>query len=902
MASGYSASYVRRCMRFRHQPLVALLFVVLVYVSARPAGPIPPLGPLLDPANGVWAVALSARFPSRATGRVPSLGDTIRVLYDTRGVPHIFARSREDATRALGYVVARDRLFQLELQTRAAEGTLTELVGPIALGADREARQLGLAWSAERAFAAMDTTSDAYRSAVAFADGVNAYIRSLRPRDYPVEYHLLGCDPMFAEPVHSLYLHRRMGYTLTYTRRIERLRERIVALVGETATDALFPLHAPIVEPVAPGGRAYPVFDSTPLPPPHARELAGAGEREPHRAAPPEERELAGADLPLSGSPALRPPAGALGSNSWAVSAARSATGHPLLAGDPHLDLTLPSIWYEVHLVVSPGPPATSTAPAVSSTSSASSARGGEDAALDAYGVTIPGLPGVVIGFNRDVAWTFTNTEIDVLDFYRETLDDTVTPPRYRLDGGWRPLEVRVEEYRDRDSDLLAVDTLYHTLRGPVLREDDGDLSIRWTVLETDSNWESFLRAMTARSVTDLVDAFGGYEAPAQNVAMADRAGNIGIYSPGWYPTRPGNGRGDIVRLGSTTTSDWTDRVPPSRVPTVLNPRQGYAASANQEPFDPIASSLYLGSDWYAPWRAMRINALLRANSAVTADDMRQFQTDPHTARAELFVPLFLRSATTYRPSSPAERVSPSPPDPLSRERERGNEGRADSLLQRTAQLLAEWDRRYTPDNRRAVLFEMAMDELEERVWDELVDPEQERRIATPSEAVLWRLTYDSRGAWWDDRRTDAVETRDDVVTASLRKALELALEHHGPPDGDGWRWENVQTTNIHHLLRIPSFSALDLPVQGGPGALNPSSGRGTFGASWRMVVELGDTVRAWTTYPGGQSGNPVSPRYDDRIPTWISGELDPAIVPRTPAEMERCPVAARLTLFPEDR
>lgn len=874
-------------------PLVTLAFLALLFVTAVPVGPLPPIGPLLDPGNGVWAVALNARFPSRATGRVPSLGDSVRVLYDTRGVPHIFARSREDATRALGYVVARDRLFQLDLQARAAAGTLTELLGPVALGADREARQLGLAWSAWRAFAALDTTSDAYRSAVAFADGVNAYIRSLRRRDYPVEYHLLGGDPMPAEPVHSLYLHRRMGYTLTYTRRIERLRERIVALVGETATDALFPLHAPIVEPVVPGGRSYPVFDSSPLPPPEMRGEAAVRGRDNGRTAAAvsslgEDARTGRAATGWGGEKA--------GSNNWVVAPSRSATGHALLAGDPHLELTLPSIWYEVHLVVSRGN---------HSASSASSAVG-EEAGLDAYGVTIPGLPGIVIGFNRDVAWTFTNTEADALDFYRETLDHASAPTRYRLDGGWRPLEVRVEEYRDSGGDVLGVDTLYHTLRGPVLREGDGDFSIRWTVLETGSNWEAFRRAMAAGSVTDLVNAFAGYEAPAQNVAMADRAGNVGIYSPGWYPTRPGSGRGDIVRPGSTTTSDWTDRVPPSRVPMVLNPRQGYAASANQEPFDPIVSSFYLGSDWYAPWRAMRINTLVRENARLTVDDMRRFQTDPRTERAELFGPLFLRSAASYRSLSPAdplsrERDSPSPPDPLSRERERGNGGRGDSVVQRAAQLLAEWDRRYTPDNRRAVLFEMAMDELEERVWDELVDPQHGRRIATPSEAVLWRLTYDPRSAWWDDRRTEPIETRDDVVAASLRKALELAIAHHGAPDGDGWRWDREQTANIHHLLRIPSFSVLDLPVQGGPGGLNPSSGGGTFGASWRMVVELGDTVRAWTTYPGGQSGNPVSPWYDDRIPKWIRSDLDAAIVPRTPEEMERRSVASRLTLIPED-
>jgi penicillin amidase len=179
------------------------------------------------------------------------------------------------------------------------------------------------------------------------------------------------------------------------------------------------------------------------------------------------------------------------------------------------------------------------------------------------------------------------------------------------------------------------------------------------------------------------------------------------------------------------------------------------------------------------------------------------------------------------------------------------------------------------------------------------VDPATARRAITPSTAVLAELLADSASAWWDDRSTRLVERRDDILAASLLAALERARREHGDPNGDGWRWDRVRHANVNHLLRLPALSALDIPVQGGPGTLSPSAGSGTHGASWRMVVELGPELRAWATYPGGQSGNPVSPRYRDRLPLWASGELEPVRIPASPAQLDPARRSATLTLRP---
>jgi penicillin amidase len=204
------------------------------------------------------------------------------------------------------------------------------------------------------------------------------------------------------------------------------------------------------------------------------------------------------------------------------------------------------------------------------------------------------------------------------------------------------------------------------------------------------------------------------------------------------------------------------------------------------------------------------------------------------------------------------------------------------------------------------VLFEYAMRELTDRTWDELAAPGAAagaRRVATPSGMALLQLVADSASAWWDDRRTPGVvETRDAVLWASLSAALARARKEHGAPADSGWTWGRIRHANVRHLLGLRGFGALDVPVQGGPSTLSPSTGDGRHGASWRMVVELGPEVRAWTIYPGGQSGSPASPRYADRIPKWSAGELDSARVPRVPADLLPADVLSTLVLTPAKR
>ncbi len=837
------------------------------WAGAVGVGPLPPLSAVLSPSTGVWVNALDD-LPGEATLRMPGLTAQVDVRYDQRNVPHIFATNELDAVRALGYVIARDRFFQLELQSRAGEGTLTELVGNVALPADRETRRLGMPRSAERHLASLDANGPLVQILQAYADGINAYRTSLLPAQYPVEYKLLGKAPREWLPVYSLHLLNRMGYTLAHAPvELDLLRAR--ALVGNSAASALFDSHSPVQEPIQPAPRSEPREVLTPLPPPGKPDTAAArfvtallgnGSRLRQGSAGligefsrGFNGNLNAGDSRTDADRAAINAERAFASNNWAVAPGRSASGNALLEGDPHLELTLPSIWYEVHIVV----PDT----------------------LDVGGVSIPGLPGVVIGYTRSLAWSFTNTGADVMDFWRETVDDAVHPASYQLDGEYVPLaDTRVETYRGPRGDVLAIDTVYYSHRGPMRHVGSEWLSMRWTVLEAGNELMGFRLGQRAHSATAFLDSMAVYyQAPAQNMIVADTSGTIAIRSTGLFPVRADSGSGMEIREGNTRRNDWIGYRPVNRYPQSVQPAQGYLASANQEPIDPLYDSLYLGVDeHYEIWRALQINRLLRADSAMTPDRMRQYQTDPGSVRADRLVPAFINAAVARRV---AGATSPS--------------------LAAAEGLLSTWNRRYTRDNTGARLFEMAMSFTTALLYDELSPPDSRHRVATPSDSRLLQLIGDSANAWWDDRRTSELEGRDIVLASALAMAYDSLAVEYGDPGKKPWIWGSVAPAHPKHLLGLAGFSSPPVPIDGGRGTLNPSVGSrfANFGSSWRMVVELSADPVVRATYPGGQSGNPASLRYLDRMAQWGSGTLDSVRIPRVPADLAAQDVRAMLTL-----
>jgi penicillin amidase len=491
--------------------------------------------------------------------------------------------------------------------------------------------------------------------------------------------------------------------------------------------------------------------------------------------------------------------------------------------------------------------------------------------------VTLIGSPLPPIGFNREVAWTETNTGADVADYFVETVDNPQRPTKYRLDGAWKPLRERVEIIRGRGGVALATDTVLETHRGPMLKSGGQWVSRRWTVTDGDDIVAPFLGIAKARSVKEIWTALEGFTMPAQNFASADRAGHIAIRSAANYPVRAKSAdRGDKMLDGSASKNDWQGWLKFPEQPNTYDPAQGFAVSANQQPKDPRVDPRYLGWDWPSPWRAMRINEVLRGDSAMTPDKMRRLQTDPISAQTPYFLPVFIAAGEAA--------------------------GSRDSVLAQATAMLKSWDGRLDAENQAAVVFEAAIAELSQRTWDELAVPSdaggRPRMVEVPQAVILAGLLRDLDSPWWDDRGTPNVrERRDDIVRASLGAAWARVVARFGPP-GPAWRWGNARRATVRHqLFGMAPLSYLSVPVVAGPGSVSPSSGTGNHGASWRMVVELGDEVRGWGTYPGGQSGNPISPRYADFLGKWSAGTLDSLRFPRRADDLAPANTSSRLTI-----
>jgi penicillin amidase len=800
--------------------LAGLTLAAALVVGTRGAGPLPPLGPLLDPGRGAWAAAGGAELPGDAVARIPGLSAPVAVRYDRRAVPHITARNRLDAIRALGFVVARDRLLQLEVQARSAEGTLTELAGERALPLDRRTRQMGMAWGIRRRWNAM-VGSQTAAEIEAFADGVNGWIEALTPATVPVEYRLLGTVPRRWEPQHTVALLLEMSRTLAWDD-VEEARLRTERVVGTAAADMLHPAHSPIGMPMVPSARA-PFVDTLSVAPPDPVLVARFAERTPLARHEPDDAASSG---------------GTLGSNTWVLARARTADAAALLAGDPHLGLTLPSLWYEVHLVV----PDT----------------------LDVHGVTIPGAPHVLIGWTPTMAWAMTNSASDVRDLWTEVVDDSLAPTRYRLDGAWASVGFDVTTLRDRRGRVLAVDTLRLTHRGPLRRADDGVWrSMRWTPYEPGGELDAFRALNLARTTEAAVRALRAYGAPPQNAAIADTSGDIAIVTVGRQPLRAGDGRGDRPFDGTTRATDWRGDRPLDAHPYVRRPAQGWVMNANQEQFDPVTqpSPDYFGADWPAPWRALRIAERLTAAQRWSADSMRALQTDPHSARADWLLPELLAALV---PPACGSAVPPA------------------DTLGRAAQTLACWDRRYAGETPAPILFDRTMRELQRLTWDELVpDGLPEERLAPlrgwPTEALLAVLLRQPASPWWDLQATrDRQERRDEIVRQALLRAWASLATEYGDAMDEAWWWSRRRRMEIPHLLRLPGFGRVAAPVTGGAGTLSPSNAGSNHGASWRQVVQLDPSgARARVTLPGGQRGHPLSRFYADRLEGWRTGALE---------------------------
>jgi len=801
-------------MRYVKAVVSVAVLAAAVWALQTPHGMVPPIGKLANPYAGFWRNnASSDKIPKKLD--LSGLKEEVQVVWDDLRIPHIFARNDRDLYMAQGYIMARDRLWQMEFIARYTGGRLSEIVGPRALDQDRYHRRLGMTRAAENLLKGLEGEADLKESLEAFGEGVNAYIRSLKKPRYPLEYKILDYAPEPWTPLNSALILKYMALDLTGGNKdfaLTRLKEAM----GEGVVDELFPYPAPFQDPVIPPGTAW---DFGPKPAEKAGRPRGPTAASP--AAPPGEASE------------TDPWNDFIGSNNWALAGTKTSGGFPILANDPHLALSLPSIWYAVQL----------------------SAPG-----INVYGVSLPGAPGVIIGFNERIAWGMTNAGSDVLDWYKIQFKDADRAEYYH-DGAWRKTTVRREEIKVRGRASVVEDVLY-THHGPVPFPEGGtpvdpDLppgcALRWAAHDPSGVVRTIFGVNRAKNYEDFREAIVSFDCPAQNFVYADAEGRIAIWHNGKFPLRK-KGQGRFLLDGSSAADDWTAWVPMDEVPHVENPKRGFVSSANQRPAD-ATYPYYLGWDYETFERGARVNELLGAMSGAAPEDIVKMQTDALSLRARMALPRLL-------PLLPSAGLGSSAAFALEK--------------------LKKWDFVLRADGIEATIFDRFWREFSSAVWSDEFRTEG-RSFPTPGSDVTLDLVLNKPNSpYFDDKTTSAAETLE-VIAAKAFTAAAASLENEWGLAGEAWNWGKARGTEIRHLARIPGLGTPLLAVSGGGGTINNVSR--TSGPSWRMVVSLGPKVEAWGVFPGGQSGNPGSRFFDNMVDAWVEGKSFEIVFLKTPEE-----------------
>jgi penicillin G amidase len=750
---------------------------------------------------------ITRSYPATSgTVDVPGIQSDVKVFRDEYGVPHIFASSEYDAYYAVGYVHAQDRLWQMELIRRAGEGRLAEILGEPALKVDRMFRTLGIWRQAQKTLPTLD---DKTRNALqAYADGVTQYIVTHRGK-YPVEFDLQNFEPEPWMVEHTLLISRLMAWELNYSRWVDIIMGELVERFGAVKAAEIFP--------------SWP--EGVPLIVPD--ELRG-------------KKTAAMADQFLEADLAFKQLVGNAGlesgSNAWVVAGPKSTTGKPILANDPHLLLSAPGRWYELHVA-------------------------GPD--FDVSGASIAGVPFVIIGRNRSIAWGITNAMLDDEDFYVEEVDAVQHPTKYRFNNGWRPIEEHVDTILVKNGPPVLI-TIYRTHRGPIINRMEPAaqssrqlLSMRWVGDDISDEPRAFYLLNRAQNWKEFLDGLRYFSVPAQNFVYADVGGNIGYHTGGRIPIRKAKSA-TLPVPGWTDEYDWKGYVPFEEMPQTLNPPEGYIATANNK----IASQgypYYLSNFWEPGWRITRITEVLRSQPRWSVEDMERLQQDVVSPHAREIVPIILKAYDSLRVLSPD--------------------------VQTTLTYFRNWNYEMKPNDVATTLFQAFVVRMVRNTFEDEMGPSllgmYDTLSAVPLSAIT-KLMKKGSSAWFDNVKTPQIETMGDIIRQSLSDALHDLGSTYGGEIKE-WRWGTVHQVEFPHVFSSnamlrPIFTVGPFPVGGSHSTVNVGSFRlgqpfaNHLGPSTRQIYDLADPGNTRSVTPPGQSGQVFQRHYDDQIQLWLNG------------------------------
>ncbi len=776
---------------------------------------------------------------------VEGISGKIEIIRDTYGIPHIFAEHQNDLAFGAGYAMGQDRLWQMDIFKRVSEGRLSELFGKDALEADRLARVLGFARDADVAVAALTQEEKEYLDS--FLGGLNRFIET-RPNEHPVEFRILGYkpEPFTAKDLLSILIYQ--SFMNNFNWKLELTRALAISELGKDQGRALVPsltFHGPYL--TRPG-------EHSPLEgiPGKREHTDGADALSSVSISPITVTALLDADRLLTKYSGL--PSGLVHSNCWAISGDLTKSGKPMLVNDYHMPLLVPSLWYELHL----------------------SGDG-----IDAMGITLPGFPGIVAGHNRFIAWGATTDGADTQDIFLEKLNPE-NPDEYLYQGKYEPFETVIERISVKEGKALTVheEKILISRHGPIINgivkgfEKEGPLALR-TVSGSATGTITFaIKMMRAKNWDDFKGALSHYNAFIWNWVYADRDGNIGFKVNGMIPIRA-SGDGLMPVPGWEGKYEWAGTIPFAELPEVYNPKSGYLVTANNEISDNSSPSIQ-GGAFVLPYRAIRIEELIKAGRPLTVDTARSIQADVQSK----FGLAIARCVTTAVESS----------------------GKGDARAKELADLLSKWDG--TADSTPAgpaitneVFVRLTDHLLKSRVSDDLYRLLKEEMYWT-SGLILLMLTDKSYVGCFDDPKTAQVEGKDELIVKCLIEADASLTGYFGTEDVDRWRWGKLHTfTFAHPLGVVPPFKWLwnrgPFPYSGDVSTVNPGyfnnidekPYRVTEGASMRHVIDFGDFGGARFVISTGESERWLSPHYDDQLKLWLNVETHPMWMDRDAIE-----------------
>jgi penicillin amidase len=762
------------------------------------------------------------------TVRIPGLSAPVTVVRDKTGIPHITAANMADLFKAQGYVVAQDRLWQMDFYRRVGAGRLSEVLGETTLDTDRFIRTVGWRRAAQKE---LDMLPESFKAILQdYADGVNTFIDTHHD-SLPIEFTLLGYKPDPWTPLDSVTFGKVMAWDLSGNMDEEETLADLQARLGVARAAELLPDY--------PDGGTTIVQQS---------------------ALPGNPLGRAPGPLRLSGVFGTDDTFGLIGSNNWVVDGSRSASGHPLLANDPHLGVQNPSIWYAVQLHAA-------------------------DDSFDAEGVTFAGAPGIVVGHNRDIVWGVTNLGPDTQDLFVETLDPAGHPGQYQFQGQWLPLDILTETITIKGAppEPLVVRTTRH---GPLLNDVDSSLTkptaLQWTALQPGGLLPAVLNLDRATNWDEFHQALLTWDVPGQNFVYADTKGNIGYQATGRWPIRK-KGDGQVPVDGASGAYEWTGFVPYDEMPRVYNPPDHYIVTANNRVVGPDYPYL-IKARWGAWFRADRIAQMITAKPKLTMDDIKAIHYDTHDLQA-VEIARYLAAA-----------------------------GGSDPSTQQAAALFQNWDGNISAGGPTAALYEITYGQVMTNTFaDDLGGTLAAGYLGTlrdESAILLNQLVADPSNAWWDDIRTPQHETRDDILRKSLQDAVGILTAAQGG-DRTKWSWGALHTITFAHTLgvakpldRLLNIGSYPMPgdaytVATGGYAENkdsPHTYRQTNHPSMRMINDTGDWDQMQLIFAPGESGQVGSSHWDDQVAGWLHGQY--RTIPWSPAAVQQA-TDATLTLAP---